>query len=144
MALSVVPLKLRDVWLVVPASSVQEILGEQRWVPIAGAPVEMPGVIAWRGRAVALLDLGPLTGGAPLAAGESRRRTVIIQKDDCTLALLVESVREVQEVAEEDVRSAHLTRLRHATTEVELDGIPMPILDVADLLRVVAPPMVEA
>ena len=140
MTTSVVPAKLHDVWFVVPASAVQEILGALRWVPIVGAPTEMPGVIAWRGRAVAVLDLGPLSGSAALAAGESRPRTVIVHVDDATLALPVESVREVQEVPETAVRPAHLTRLRHSSMEVELDGVPMPLIDLADLLRVLAPP----
>jgi chemotaxis signal transduction protein len=141
MSISVVPAKLHDVWFVVAASAVQEILGEQRWVPIVGAPAEMPGVIAWRGRAVAVLDLGPLSGSAAMTAGESRRRTVIVNVEDATLALPVEGVREVQEVPDDAVRPAHLTRLRHATMEVELDGVPMPLIDLADLLRVLAPPM---
>jgi len=139
MTISVVPAKLHDVWFVVPASAVQEILGEQRWVPIAGAPSEMPGVIAWRGRAVAVVDLGPLSGGSAMAVGEPRRRTVIVNVEDATLALPVEGVREVQELPEEALRPAHLTRLRHATMEVELDGVPMPLVDLADLLRVLAP-----
>ena len=140
MTISVLPAKLHDVWFVVPASAVQEILGEQRWVPIVGAPAEMPGVIAWRGRAVAVLDLGPLGGSAPLAVGESRRRTVIVHVEDTTLAVPVEGVREVQEVPDAAVRPAQLTRLRHATMEIDLDGVPMPLIDLADLLRVLAPP----
>jgi chemotaxis signal transduction protein len=143
MTISVVPAKLHDVWFVVPASAVQEILGEQRWVPIVGAPAEMPGVIAWRGRAVAVLDLGPLSGSAAMVAGEKRRRTVIVNVEDATLALPVEGVREVQEVADDAVRPANLTRLRHATMEVELDGVPMPLIDLADLLRVLAPATAE-
>ena len=139
MTTSVVPEQLHGVWFVVPANTVQEILGEQRWVPIAGAPAEMPGVISWRGRAVAVLDLGSLSGGAPLAAGESRRRTIVVTVDEATLALPVEGVREVQEVPDEAVRPAQLTRLRHATTEVELDGVPMPLIDLADLVRTLAP-----
>ncbi|MDB4969328.1 MAG: chemotaxis protein CheW [Myxococcales bacterium] len=140
MTLSIVPAKLHDVWFVVRASAVQEILGELRWVPIVGAPPEMPGVIAWRGRAVAVLDLGPLSGSAAMTSGESRRRTVIVNIADATLALPVEGVREVQEVPDDAVRPAHLTRLRHSTMEVHLDGVPMPLIDLEDLLRVLAPP----
>jgi len=139
MSLGVVPAKLHDVWFVVPASAVQEILGEQRWVPIAGAPAEMPGVIAWRGRAVAVLDLGPVSGSGALPPGESRRRTIVVHVDDATLALPVDGVREVQEVPDGAVRPAELTRLRHAAMEVELDGVPMPVLELGALLRALAP-----
>ena len=140
MSVGVVPAKLHDVWFVVPASAVQEILGEQRWVPIAGAPAEMPGVIAWRGRAVALVDLAALGGGAALPPGTSRRRTVLVNVEDTTLALPVEGVREVQEVPDEAVRPAQLTRFRHSKLEVDLDGVPMPLIDLLDLLRELAPP----
>ena len=139
MSVGVVPAKLHDLWFVVPASAVQEILGEQRWVPIAGAPVEMPGVIAWRGRAVAVLDLGPLSGSGALPPGESRRRTIVVHVDDATLALPVDGVREVQEVPNEAVRQAQLTRLRHAATEIELDGVPMPLIELGELVRTLAP-----
>lgn len=139
MSIGVVPAKLQDTWIVVRASAVEEILGEQRWVPIVGAPGEMPGVIVWRGRAVAVLDLGPLSGGAALTVGQSRRRTVVVGVEGATLALPVDAVREVQELPNEALRPAHLTQLRHSTLEVELDGTPMPLLDLADLLRVLAP-----
>jgi hypothetical protein len=43
-------------------------------------------------------------------------------------------------VPDDAVRPAQLTRLRHSTMEVELDGVPMPLIDLADLLRVLAPP----
>ncbi|HEY1585029.1 MAG TPA: chemotaxis protein CheW, partial [Polyangia bacterium] len=93
--------------------------------------------------AVAVLDLGPLSGSAALTADERRPRTVIVNVEDATLALPVESVREVQEVQEASVRPAQLTRMRHASMEVELDGVPMPLIDLADLLRVLAPPTAE-
>jgi chemotaxis signal transduction protein len=140
MPVSLVPAKLHDAWFVVPAEAVQEILGEQSWVPIVGAPPEMPGVIAWRGRAVAVVDLAPLGAGTALTSGASRRRTVIVAVEDTTLALPVEAVREVQELPDSAVRPAQLTRLRHSTMEVELDGVPMPLIDLRDLLRVLAPP----
>ncbi|HXU74587.1 MAG TPA: chemotaxis protein CheW [Polyangia bacterium] len=140
MSISIVPAKLHDVWLVVPAGAVQEILGEQAWVPIAGAPAEMPGVIVWRGRAVAVLDMAPLmSGGAPLAVGERRRRTIVVGVDGATFALPVDAVREVQELPDDAQRPAQLTRLRHATMELELDGVPMPVVDLADVVRVLAP-----
>jgi chemotaxis signal transduction protein len=74
-----------------------------------------------------------------MGAGETRRRTVIVNVDDATLALPVEGVREVQELPDSALRPAQLTRLRHSTMEVELDGVPMPLVDLADVLRVLAP-----
>jgi chemotaxis signal transduction protein len=139
MALSIVPLQLRDVWLALPAQTVQEILGQRPWVVIAGAPSELPGVIAWRGRAIALLDLGALVGGArPLGTGESRRRTLIVQLDGATLAIPVDGVREVQQIPDDSVRRAQATRQRFADHEVELDGIPLPLIDLDQLVASLA------
>jgi chemotaxis signal transduction protein len=140
MGLSVVPLQLRDIWLAVPAQAVQEILGERPWVTIAGAPPELPGVLAWRGRAIAVLDLGRLVDrGGALVAGESRRRTVVVQLDGCALAIPVDGVREVQVIAPEQVHPSHTTRQRFSDTEIQLDGVPMPLLDLDAMVNALAP-----
>jgi chemotaxis signal transduction protein len=140
MSTSIVPLSVRGCWMALPAAALVEILGERPWVPIAGAPAELPGVVGWRGRAIAVLDLGMLiAGGTPLQPGESRRRTLVLSHDDCTLALPVDDVREVQEVAAERVHPANATRQRFAEREVDLDGVPMPLLDPAVIISSLAP-----
>lgn len=141
MALSFVPLQVHDFWLALPAQAVQEILGRRPWVPISGAAPELPGVLAWRGRAVAVLDLGRLVErGTPIAVGEGRHRTLVVQHDDCTLALPVDGVREVQEVPDERVRPAQATRQRFADREIDVDGTPLPLLDLGAILAALAPP----
>lgn len=140
MSTSVVPLSVHGVWLALPAPSLVEILGRCTWVPVAGAPAELPGVIAWRGRAIALLDLGRLmTGAEGLQPGESRRRTVVVVQDGCTVALPVDEVREVLELAEDRVHPASATRQRFADREVEIDGVPVPLLDPAAIIASFAP-----
>jgi chemotaxis signal transduction protein len=54
------PLQLHGVWLAIEASHVQEIVSGRAWVALPGASAEVPGVLAWRGRAIGVLDLGPL------------------------------------------------------------------------------------
>lgn len=140
MALSVVPLQIDNLWFAIPASAVQEILGQRPWVAITGGSAELPGVVAWRGRAIALLDLTLVVGGASsVRAGESRRRTVVIEQDHCTLAIPVDAVREVQEVGDDRVHPAHATRQRFADSEIEVDGMPLPLIDLAALIAAVAP-----
>jgi chemotaxis signal transduction protein len=135
MSTSVVPLSVHGVWLALPAPSLVEVLGRCTWVPVAGAPAELPGVIPWRGRAIALLDIGRLMAGTePLQPGESRRRTLVLSHDGCTLALPVDEVREVQELADDRVHPASATRQRFADREVELDGMPVPLLDPAQII----------
>src|SRR5690242_15810107 len=73
--LSIVPIQVDGLWLALPAHAVQEILGQRPWIPITGAPSELPGVLAWRGRAIAVFDVGRvIDGAAPLPADESRHR----------------------------------------------------------------------
>jgi chemotaxis signal transduction protein len=140
MAVSLVPLQLREVWMALPAEVVQEILGERPWVAIAGAPAELPGVLSWRGRAIAVLDLGTLVkDGSPIATGQLRRRTLVVEHGGCTLAVPIDAVREVQEVSADRVRTAQVTQQRFADKEVEIDGIPMPVLDLAAVLQAISP-----
>ena len=73
MPINVLAVRIDQVWIALLAESVQEVIGERAWVAIVGAPAELPGAVAWRGRAIALLDLGQLiAGGKPLGAGEGR------------------------------------------------------------------------
>jgi purine-binding chemotaxis protein CheW len=136
---ALLPLQHDDVWLALPASYVQEILGSRTWVPIPGAPRAMPGVMAWRGRAVALLDLGALSGGTPLAAGRERARTVVVTLGASTLAIPVDTVHEVQDIDEDRLRAPHATRQRFADREVDLRGLPVPVLDLPAIMRAVSP-----
>jgi chemotaxis signal transduction protein len=140
MSLSILPLQIHGLWLAVPALAVHEILGRRPWVAIAGAPAEMPGVIAWRGRAIAMLDVGRLLeGGRPGLGDDGRRRTVVMQHGEAIIALPVDELREVKEVAEVDLRPAQQTRQRFASRELELDGVPVPLLDLGSVLDAMAP-----
>src|SRR5262245_14641786 len=129
-----VPVRVAQTWFALEAGQVQEVLGTVRWVPIPGAASYLPGVVGWRGRAIALLDLGSLQSGvAKLRVGEVRRRTVVVQAGECTLAVPVDAVCAVEEVDQERVNPPHVTRQPHCRLEVELDGKTMPILDLTDL-----------
>jgi chemotaxis signal transduction protein len=140
MSTGIVPLSVSGVWLALPADALVEILGRRPWVPITGAPPELPGVLAWRGRAIALLDLGNLVkGGQPLQRGDSRRRVLVLTHEDCTLALPVDDVREVLELPADRIRPCSATRQRFAEREIELDGVPIPLLDPAALVASLAP-----
>lgn len=93
------PLCVGGAWLVVDAREVVEIVGASPIVGIPGTPPGVPGVVAFRGRAVAVLDLGAVRGvAAPLAPGGSRARTVLVQRGASLLALPADAVREVLEV----------------------------------------------
>jgi chemotaxis signal transduction protein len=132
-------MRIRDVWFALDAASVVEILGQQRWAPLPGAPPQMPGVVPWRGRAIATLDLGVLTGALPpLRASELHGRMVILKEGPCTLALAADAVREITEVPRDRLRPPHVTTERFSRGEVELHGTVMPVLDLAAIVQSVA------
>jgi chemotaxis signal transduction protein len=133
MSRTVLPIRIGDVWMAIDALPAREILGRRPFVALPGASAGLPGVIAWQGRAVAVVDLGALTGAcSPLR--EPRERTIVIQHGPMTFAVPVDGVREVQVVADEQVRPAHATRQRFAATEVELEKTPISVLDLSALV----------
>src|SRR5579872_733599 len=128
MTRALLSVQIKDVWFALDATTVLEILGEQRWAPVPDAPAHVPGVLSWRGRAVATLDLGALTGTSePLSQDQPRRRTVVVRSIGCTFALPVDAVREVQEIPADRLTPPHVTQQRYSCGEVELSGTIMPV-----------------
>jgi chemotaxis signal transduction protein len=130
------PVQLSTVWVTVGATHLQEVRGAQTWVALPGAPPHLPGVVAWRGRAIAVLDLGGLLGIAPpVQPGDSRARMLIAQVDATAFAIPVDTVREVHTVTK--VEDNHATQLRLAQGQVEIGGQVMPVVDLALALAAV-------
>lgn len=133
---SFVPLSIQKVWVAIEAAAVQEVLGHRSWVPLSGTFREIPGLVQWQGRAIVLLDLGSLVEGLrALEANEIRPRTLVVRVEDASLALSVDEVREVVECESTAAAASRLTRLRHATEEVVLASVPMPILNLQALVK---------
>lgn len=126
--------RIESVWLAIDAAHVEQILGKREWFRIPAAPVQWPGVLAWHGRAIAVLDLGVLLELPPLSPSESRRRTLIARAAGSLLAIVVDEIREAQVVAESLLRPVHITRQRYARHEIELESSVVPILDPAALV----------
>ena len=136
MTVAVMPVQLSTEWVAVGAMHLQEVRGAQSWVALPGAPPHLPGVVAWRGRAIAVLDLGGLLGIAPpVQPGDSRARMLIAQVDTTAFAIPVDTVREVHTVAK--VEDTHATQLRLAQGQVEIAGQVMPVVDLALALAAV-------
>ena len=136
---ALLPIQIQGRWLALDALAVQEVLGERPWVPIPGSSSHIPGVMAWRGRAIAILDLGAATEMAgPLATGEKRARAVVTQVGSSTVALLVDAAREVCEVRGDQMRPPHATRQPFTASEVEIDGVPMPVVDLPAIVQMAA------
>src|SRR5215471_796783 len=109
---SLIAVRSDGVWHALPAEHVREILGGRGWVAIPTVSNGVPGVIAWRGRAIAVVDLGVVQGAAPwLKSGVVRPRTVVVEARGCTVAFPVDLVREVSDVQRAELHAPHATRL---------------------------------
>jgi chemotaxis signal transduction protein len=130
------PLQVQSISIAIDAERVEEILGERPWVLLPGARPEIPGVVSWRGRAVGLLDLAAVTDGLlPLDENAPRSRTVIVHAGASALAIPVDAVREVREVASDALMPPRITSQKFSSEEVELDGVVMPVFDVAAFVQ---------
>jgi len=117
------------------AEIIREILGAEVWLPIPGARAEMPGVIAWRGRAIPVVDLAAPFGSERLSAGQARARTLIASVAESVVAVPVDAAREVHGFAAAQLKPVNVTHLPYAAAETELFE---RILAVIDLPRFVA------
>ncbi len=129
------PMMLGEHRLAVEALSVLEILGPREWVSIPNTPAFLPGALAWRGRAVALLDLGPALGLPALIAPASRSRNIVLKMTDDTLSLSVDRVLEVLRVERAQIQPLHAASWiadagLPCRGETLLDGVVVPLLDL--------------
>ena len=127
----VMPIQLGDDWVAVVAQAVTEILGAVPWVPLPGAIPAVPGVIPWRGQAIAVVDLALLCGIAPpLLEGEVHPRMVVARVDGTTLAMPARAVHEVHAVPSQAVRPPTTSKIRLARAELEIDERIIPVVDL--------------
>ncbi len=132
---ALVPAKIGQAWVLLDAEIIREILGAEVWLPIPGARAEMPGVIAWRGRAIPVVDLAAPFGVGRLNTGETRSRTLIATVAESIVAVPVDAAREVHAFTTTELRPVSVTTLPYALAEAELFE---RILAVIDLPRFVS------
>ncbi|MFW6086808.1 MAG: chemotaxis protein CheW, partial [Myxococcota bacterium] len=136
-SVDLVPVRLGEVWLALEADRVLEVLGQQAWAPVPGTSPLVRGVLPWRARAVAVLDLGAaIPDVPPLEEGAPRSRLTVVRTSQGTAAVPVDAVREVCAVPHDAVRPAEATA--GAAREVTVDGRWMPLVDLDALADVAA------
>jgi chemotaxis signal transduction protein len=131
---ALVPARIGQAWVLLDAEIIREILGAEVWLPIPGARAEMPGVIAWRGRAIPVVDLAAPFGVERLSTGETRARTLIASVAESIVAVPVDAAREVHGFSTTELKPVSVTTLPYAVAEAELFE---RILAVVDLPRFV-------
>ncbi|MFZ5889540.1 MAG: chemotaxis protein CheW [Myxococcota bacterium] len=132
---SLIPVKVDARWVLLDATLVREIRGGEPWLPIPQARAELPGVMAWRGRAIPLVDLAYWFGRHRLELREVRPRTLVVAHDAGIVALPVDSVREVLTVTSNDLTPAHGSRAPYSQLELDLNGSLMPLVDLKAILN---------
>ncbi len=90
----------------VPVDRVREIVRMRPITPVPRMPAEIRGVIALRGEVVQVVDLRMRLGLPTPEAGRRTRIIVLHGDDDRVAGILVDAVREVVRVPEDDIRPA--------------------------------------
>jgi chemotaxis signal transduction protein len=132
---ALVPAKIGAAWVLLDAEIIREILGAETWLPIPGARAEMPGVIAWRGRAVPVVDLAAPFGFDGLGPGELRSRTLIAAVADSMVAVPVDAAREVHAFSTSELKPVSVTSLPYAVAEAELFERLLAVIDLSRFVR---------
>jgi chemotaxis signal transduction protein len=140
---ALVPARIGQAWVLIDAEIIREILGAEVWLPIPGARAEMPGVIAWRGRAIPVVDLAAPFGVERLGPGETRSRTLIASVAESIVAVPVDAAREVHGFGTTELKPVSVTTLPYALAEAELFDRILALIDlprfVAEILGGAAP-----
>ncbi len=132
---SFVPITIHTTWVAVDMATVREIGGPLTWIALPTASAALPGVAAWRGRAVAVADLAALLGaGERLASPNARVRTLYLQYGSSTLAVPVDAVREPLVIADEDIRRPRIRTEAFIVGEVDVEGHTTVVADLGMLL----------
>jgi len=136
-------LQVRGEPFALPSEQVRAVTPVGRTTRIMHAPRQIRGVMNWRGKVLTLYDLGEdlgLPGPRVLAPF-----AVVLAPEhvDVDVAVLAEQVREVRAISEELLEPLAETRgLSHGV--IDLDGLPVMVLDPKSLLHRLALAVVSA
>jgi chemotaxis signal transduction protein len=133
---SFVPITIDNTWIAVDITTVREIGGPLTWIALPTASAALPGVTAWRGRAIAVADLAAMLGaGQRLASPTGRMRTLYLQQGTSTLAVPVDAVREPIVLPDEDIRPPRARNDAFCRGEVDVEGHTTLVVDFGVLLE---------
>jgi chemotaxis signal transduction protein len=132
---SFVPITIESTWIAIDMATVREIGGPLTWIALPTASAALPGVAAWRGRAIAVADLAALLGaGERLTAPTGRVRTLYVVQGASTLAVPVDAVREPLTIADSDIRPPRARTESFCTGELDVEGHTTLVVDLGVIL----------
>ena len=133
---SLVPITIDTTWIAVDMAAVREIGGPLIWIALPTASASLPGVAAWRGRAIAVADLAAMLGaGQRLASPTGRIRTLYLQQGRSTFAVPVDTVREPLTLPDDEIRPPRARMDTFCTGELDVEGHTTLIIDLGVLLE---------
>ncbi|PRP95243.1 CheW-like domain protein [Enhygromyxa salina] len=135
------PVALGAHHVAVEALAVLEILGPREWVRIPNTRPLLPGALAWRGRAIGVLDLAPALRLPALEAPNTRGRNAVLRVDDDVVVITIDRVLEVRRASVDAIKPVHATRWLvergvpcrgelELELERDLDTDVIPVLDL--------------
>lgn len=136
---TLMPVRLEDTWIVLDASAIRELLAVQTWLVVPQASLQIPGVCAWRGRAVPVVDLARILGLGTTTNTQDYGRTLVAEHPHGLAAIPVKEAQVVQFVHGQQERDLAAASLPYATRGVELEGMLLPYVDIVSVLEALLP-----
>lgn len=122
-----------------PGACVREITRWREPTPVPGAPVVLPGIINQRGVIVPVVNVHPLLGLAAITPHRATRY-VIMQHDDVSMALQIDSATDFVELSTDSFEPLPPTfepqHARFLRAIARLGNQPIALLDPAVLIAV--------
>jgi chemotaxis-related protein WspB len=126
---------LGDSVYAIPARSVVEVVPHVALRPLPGAPPWVIGLLAYRGRALPVVDLARKLFGVACESSRLSSRIVVVEAaDGRRCGILTERVSDVRHISLEDGTPAELDRERHVAATVLERGQMIQLLDVSAIL----------
>jgi purine-binding chemotaxis protein CheW len=136
-ALDVLLIRVEHELYALPSASVREVARYRTITAVPGAPRSLPGIISQRGTILAVVDLR-LTLDLGLADVTRASRLVIVAHQEIDMALLVDAVLDLATIPSEQIElvpaALDPARARFLTGIVQLDGEPVALLDLGELI----------
>jgi chemotaxis signal transduction protein len=120
-------------WVLFDAMSVQEVVGTIPALRLPRGHGAIASVVAWRARAIPVVELGAFAHA--LAQAEERPRMLIVHVGDSVIAVPVDAAAEVVHLDAEQLRAPHATVVDFAVAEADVGEQLMTVIDLNALLR---------
>jgi chemotaxis signal transduction protein len=130
----VIPIRLGANWILVRAALVSEFLPATPWLSVPGSSSLVPGVMTWRGRAIAVVDLPRALNFVGIGALDERSRIMVVEHAVGAIAIPVDGAREVRTLNDSQIRPQHVSSVPYSTFEVDDAEAVLPLVELEALL----------